>query len=63
MLYILRGRWCNSIVLNVQASTEKKSDDLKDSLYEELKHIFNLFPKYSMKILLSDFNAKLGRGY
>ena len=27
---VLRGRWCN-IVLNVHASSEKKSDDKKNS--------------------------------
>jgi hypothetical protein len=27
---ILRGRWCNMIVLNVRASTEDKIDDVKD---------------------------------
>jgi len=30
-------------------------------LYEELEQVFNNFPKYHMKILLGDFNAKLGR--
>jgi len=29
---VLRGRWCNIIVLNVHASSEEKSDDLKDSI-------------------------------
>jgi hypothetical protein len=32
---ILRGRWCHIIVLNVQAPTEDKTDDVKDSFYEE----------------------------
>jgi hypothetical protein len=27
---ILRGRWCNIIVLNVNAPCEDKSDDVKD---------------------------------
>jgi hypothetical protein len=31
---ILRGRWCNIIVLNVHAPCEDKSDDVKDSFYE-----------------------------
>jgi hypothetical protein len=32
MLYtILTGRWCPIIVLNVQAPTEDKFDDVKDS--------------------------------
>ena len=33
---VLRGRWYNSIVLNVRAQSEEKSDNLTDSSYEEL---------------------------
>jgi hypothetical protein len=57
MLYIiLRGHWCN-IVLNVHTPCEDKSDDVKDSSYKELGRVFDQFPRYDMKILLSDFNA------
>ena len=42
-------------------SSEEKSDDSKDSVYEELGHVFDHFYKYHMKILLGEFNAKLGR--
>jgi len=28
---ILRGRWCNIIVLNVHVLSEEKSDDSKDN--------------------------------
>ena len=58
---VLRGRWCNIIVLNVHAPSEEKSDNSKDSFYEELEQVFDHFPKYNMKILLGDFNAKVGR--
>jgi hypothetical protein len=34
---------------------------MKDSVYEELERVFDKFPKYHMKILLGDFNAKVGR--
>jgi hypothetical protein len=62
MSYILlRGRWCHIIVLNVHAPTEDKSDDVKDSFYEELERVFDKFPKHHMKILLGDFNARGGR--
>jgi len=44
---VLRGRWCNITVLNVHA----RSDDSKDSFYEELEQIFHHFPKFRMKIL------------
>jgi hypothetical protein len=45
----------------VHAPCEDKSDDVKDSFYEELVHVFDQFPMYDMKILLGDFNAKVGR--
>jgi len=37
---VLRGRWCNIIVLNVHAPSEKKSGDSKDSFYKELEQVF-----------------------
>ena len=60
---VLRGPWCNIIVLNVHAPSEEKSDEAKDSFYEELEQVFDHFPKYHIKILLGDFNAKVGREY
>jgi exonuclease III len=57
---ILRGRWCDIIVLNVHATTQDKID-IKDMFYKELEHVFDKFPKYRTKILLGDFNAKVGR--
>jgi hypothetical protein len=58
---IVKGRRCNIIVLNVHAPTEDKIDDIKDRFYEELEQVFDKFPKYHIKILLIDFNAKVGR--
>jgi hypothetical protein len=59
---VLRGCWCDIIVLNIHARSEDKIDDMKDSFYEELKleRVFDKFPKYHIQIL-SDFNAKVGR--
>jgi hypothetical protein len=57
---ILRGCWFHIIILNVHAPTEDKIDDVQDSFYEELERIFNKFPKYHTKILIGDFNAKIG---
>ena len=45
----------------MHARSEEKSDDSKDSFYEELEQVFDHFPKYHMKILLGDFNAQVGR--
>jgi len=56
---VLRGRWCKIIVLNVHAPSKEKSDDSKDSFYEEFEQVFFYhFPKYHMEILLGDFNAE-----
>jgi hypothetical protein len=57
---ILRSCWCHIIVLNVHAPTEDKTNDVNDSFFEELEHMFGEFPKYHMKILLGDLNAKIG---
>ena len=57
---VLRGRWLHIIVVNVHAPSEKKSDESKDSFYEELEQVFHHFPKYHMKILLGDFTANSG---
>ena len=35
-----RGRWFNVIDLNVHAPSEEKSDNSKDSFYEELEQVF-----------------------
>ena len=37
---VLRGHWCNIIVLSVHASSEEKSDESKDIFYEELEQVF-----------------------
>jgi hypothetical protein len=58
---VLGGRWHNTIVVNVHAPSEEKSDTSKDSFYAELEQVFDHLPKYHMKILLGDFNEKVGR--
>ena len=57
---VSRGRWCNIIVLNVHAQVRRKGM-IQNSFYEELEQVFDHFPKYNMKILSGDFNAKVGR--
>ena len=57
---VLRGRWCDIIVLNMHEPSEEKSDESKDSFCEELEQVFDHFPTYHMKILLGEFNEKVG---
>jgi len=47
---VLRGCWRNIIVVNVHAPSEEKSDEAKDSFYEELEQVFDQFPKYHENI-------------
>jgi hypothetical protein len=58
---ILRGHWCNIIVVNVHAPCEDTSDGIKDSFHEKLGRVCDQFPRYDTKILLGDFNEKVGR--
>jgi hypothetical protein len=58
---ILRGRWWNIIALNVHAPCEDEVGEEKDSFFEELGRVVGQFPEYDMKIILDDFNAKIGR--
>jgi endonuclease/exonuclease/phosphatase family metal-dependent hydrolase len=60
MSYIILGRWCHIIVLNVHTPTDDKNDDVKDSFYEELERVFDKFPKLHTKTLIGDFNSKIG---
>jgi hypothetical protein len=34
---------------------------MKNRLYKEVEHVFDKFPKYHLKILLGNFNAKVDR--
>jgi len=46
----------------VHVRNEEKGDNSKDSFYEELKQVLeDHLPKYHMKSLLGDCNAKVGR--
>jgi hypothetical protein len=60
---ILRGRWCNIMILNVHVLSEEESDVSRDRFYEELEQVFGHFPQYHMKNLLEGFNAKLEKEY
>ena len=54
---VLRGRWHNIIVVNVHTPSEKKKWWVKRGIRASVHQ----FPKYHMKILLGDFNAKVVR--
>jgi hypothetical protein len=57
---ILRGLCFHTVFLKVHAPTQDKTDDTKNSVYEELEREFDNFLTCHMVILL-EFNAKVDR--
>jgi len=53
-------RWSNTILIKVHAPTDEADGNDTDTFYEELDRLFDRLPKYNTKIMLSDFNAKVG---
>jgi len=49
---VMVGKPEGKIVVNVHAPSEERSDESKDSFYEELEQVFDHFPKYHMKMRL-----------
>jgi hypothetical protein len=47
--------------MSVNAPAEDKCNDKMYSFYEELERVFDQSPKYYMKIVIGDFNARVGR--
>lgn len=48
-------------ILSVHASTENKNEEKKEEFYEELKRAYDLAPRFDMKIVMGDFNSKIGK--
>ncbi|XP_060881722.1 craniofacial development protein 2-like [Metopolophium dirhodum] len=57
----LECRWFNVILINGYAPTEDKEDEVKDIFYENLENECDRIPTNKVKILLGDFNAKIGQ--
>jgi exonuclease III len=56
----LRGKFHNYSIVCVHAPTEEKSDHEKDILYELLERAQDSCPVHDVKIVIGDFNAKIG---
>jgi hypothetical protein len=57
---MLSGHCCDIVVLNVQSPRVNKVYLVKNSFYEAMEQVFVKFPKYHKKVLLGNFNAKVG---
>lgn len=48
-------------IINSYASTEDKENYTEETFYEELDRICDIIPNHCVKIILGDFNAKVGK--
>ena len=53
---VLRGRWCDTIVLHEHEPTEGNSDDYRTDSMKNCNKCLIFFPMYHLKILLGHFN-------
>ena len=55
----IRGRFFNTTC--VHAPTEEKDEIQKDDFYEDLERMYLKVPKHDIKVMMGDFNAKVGK--
>ncbi|CAN0605143.1 unnamed protein product, partial [Ectocarpus sp. 12 AP-2014] len=55
------ARPCDLFIINVYAPTEDNDDDIKDVFYEKLEKVYDDLPNNSIKIILGDLNAQVGK--
>jgi endonuclease/exonuclease/phosphatase family metal-dependent hydrolase/ribosomal protein S28E/S33 len=57
----IKTTFFNVWLINIHAPTEDKDDDIKDEFYSLLEYTYDSLPSNDMKIVLGDFNAKVGK--
>ena len=57
----LRGKYRKISIVNGHAPTEHKDIEIKDKFYGKIEDVLEEIPKYDIKIVLGDLNAKLGK--
>ena len=56
----IKGVFFNTTIICVHAPTEEKEEIQKDDFYEDLERVYKKTPKHDIKIVMGDFNAKVG---
>ena len=51
----------NTTLICAHAPTEEKEEIQKDDFYEDLERMYKKAPKHDIKIVMGDFNAKVGK--
>lgn len=50
-------------LINCYTPTEDKSDDIKNKVYEDLDLVCDTLPNYKPKIVMGNFDAKIGKKF
>jgi len=59
-IHIKRKIW-DIALLNCYAPTEDKNNDVKNDFYESLENVYDSLPGNTIKIIVGDLNAQIGR--
>lgn len=57
----VKGRFFNVSLICAHAPTEDADEIVKDNFYYKLDEAYNNCPKHDIKIMIGDFNAKVGK--
>ncbi|KAI8121895.1 Craniofacial development protein 2 [Lucilia cuprina] len=57
----IRSKFFNISLICAHAPTEEKDEGVKDRFYDRLDDLYDRCPKHDVKIVLGDFNAKIGK--
>jgi hypothetical protein len=57
----MRGKFSNFTVILVHAPNREKNKLVEDSLYDKLNQIYQRIPAHDTKIIVGNFNTKIGR--
>jgi len=58
----LNAKWFSCNLINVHATTNKKTEEIKEEFYNLLEQNVNQIARLDIKIMLGDFNAKVDKG-
>lgn len=57
----LKGRFQNITMISVYAPTEDSEENEKDKFYDDLIEVCGRVSRYDIILILSDYNAKIGK--
>ena len=57
---VMHASYKSQIFLH-HAPTEEANDEVKDIFYEQLDKAYSTIPAFDMKLVIGDFNSKVGK--